>query len=83
MLKEFNMESKGYYVQQCSSCGRRVQVQVRYLGMTLTCPHCQKRFVAQDSASIWDMEEEVPEDPHLSSVMQQIKDHLQKSGVLS
>ncbi|MBE6427381.1 MAG: hypothetical protein E7028_02155 [Planctomycetaceae bacterium] len=77
------MESKGYYVQQCSSCGRRVQVQVRYLGMTLTCPHCQKRFVAQDPTSIWDLDDEIPVDTNLSSVMQQLEDNLQKSGIFS
>ncbi|MBQ9455571.1 MAG: zf-TFIIB domain-containing protein [Thermoguttaceae bacterium] len=76
------MESKRVYIQKCPTCGRRMQVQVRYLGLTLTCPHCQGRFVAQDPNSVHgDVED--PSATNLSNVMQKLEDNLQKSGILN
>ena len=59
-----------------------MQIQVRYLGLTLTCPHCQGRFVAQDPTSIWDDVED-PSATNLSNVLQKLETNLQKSGILS
>ncbi len=77
------MESKGFFIQKCSTCGRRMQIQVRYLGMTLTCPHCQGRFVAQDQNSIWDGADDSAFNANLSSVLQKLETTLQQSGILS
>ncbi|MDO4628138.1 MAG: zf-TFIIB domain-containing protein [Planctomycetia bacterium] len=78
------MESKGFYIQKCPTCGRRMQIQVRYLGMTLTCPHCQGRFVAQDQSSIWDGADDSSDyNANLSHVIQKLETNLQRSGILS
>ncbi len=76
------MESRGVYIQKCPTCGRRMQVLVRYLGLTLTCPHCQGRFVAQDPSSIHgDVED--PSASNIFDVMQKLETNLQKSGILN
>ena len=52
-----------YFVQECPICGRNLQVRLEYLGRTLTCQHCQGRFVAQDPATqpvdSWDSSEDL------------------------
>ncbi len=40
-----------YFVQECSTCGRRLQVRVEYLGRRVACQHCRGIFVAIDPAS--------------------------------
>lgn len=37
-----------YYVQECPTCGRRLQIRVEYLGRQVVCPHCQGRLTATD-----------------------------------
>ncbi|MDO4575916.1 MAG: response regulator [Planctomycetia bacterium] len=74
------MTSQATFTQKCPICGRRLRVQVRYLGMTLTCQHCQGRFVAKDSSSIWDDE---MEDVRVENVLHRLEDDLEKSGILS
>ena len=37
-----------YYVQECPTCGRRLQIRVEYLGRQLVCPHCQGQLTAAD-----------------------------------
>jgi DNA-directed RNA polymerase subunit RPC12/RpoP len=37
-----------YFVQECPTCGRRVEVRVEYLGRHVACEHCQGHFVAED-----------------------------------
>jgi len=37
-----------YFVQQCPTCGRRLQVKVEYLGMEVICQHCGGLLTAQD-----------------------------------
>lgn len=76
------MGMENLFVQNCPTCGRRMQIQVRYLGMTLSCPHCQNSFVAQEPNSIYD-ETEDPVQAHLSTVLQKLEMDLQKSGILS
>ncbi len=76
------MDSETSFVQTCPTCGRKLCVQVRYLGMTLTCQHCHGRFVAQENNydSIWDTDED---DISVNCVMHKLESNLQKSGILS
>ncbi|MDO4583040.1 MAG: response regulator [Planctomycetia bacterium] len=76
------MTSQATYIQKCPICGRRLRVQVRYLGMTLTCQHCQGRFVAKDTSSIWDNEVDL-EDGRVEKALHTLEDDLQKSGIFS
>jgi len=40
-----------YFVQECPTCGRGLQVRVEYLGRQVVCQHCHGRFEAADSAN--------------------------------
>ncbi|MEX2114675.1 MAG: response regulator [Pirellulales bacterium] len=40
-----------YFVQECPTCGRTLQVSVEYLGRQVVCQHCHGRFEACDPAS--------------------------------
>lgn len=42
------MSNATYFLQECPTCGRRLQVRVVYLGRDLSCPHCCGRFEARD-----------------------------------
>ena len=48
------MPNKTYFVQECPTCGRRLQVRVEYLGRRVACQHCQGIFVATDPANSQD-----------------------------
>jgi len=37
-----------YFVQECPTCGRGVEIRVEYLGKQLVCQHCHGSFVATD-----------------------------------
>jgi hypothetical protein len=45
------MAGATYYVQECPTCGRNLQVRVEYLGKRVACQHCSARFVACDPSS--------------------------------
>jgi len=40
-----------YFVQDCPTCGRHLQVRVEYLGKSLICRHCRGTFQALDPSS--------------------------------
>ncbi|NQU21882.1 MAG: response regulator [Candidatus Nealsonbacteria bacterium] len=40
-----------YFVQECPTCGRRLQIRVDYLGREVVCQHCQGKLVARDPAN--------------------------------
>ena len=40
-----------YYVQECPTCGRSLQVRVEYLGKRVACQHCGAKFEACDPSS--------------------------------
>ena len=40
-----------YFVQECPTCGRKLQVRVQYLGKQVICQHCGARFEAYDASS--------------------------------
>lgn len=44
------MPSSSYFVQECPTCGRNLQVRVHYLGKSVTCRHCRGQFVAFDTS---------------------------------
>jgi hypothetical protein len=37
-----------FFVQECPTCGRRLQIRVAYLGKRLFCQHCGGPFLACD-----------------------------------
>jgi len=45
------MPGATYYVQECPTCGRRLQIRVEYLGKRVACQHCQGKFIATDISS--------------------------------
>ena len=40
-----------YFVQECPTCGRRLQIRVEYLGKRVVCQHCQGALLACDPAT--------------------------------
>ena len=38
-----------HFIQECPTCGRRVQVRLEYLGRRLACEHCHGVFYATAS----------------------------------
>ena len=40
------MSKPTYYVQECPTCGRSLQIRVAYLGKKVVCQHCFSRFEA-------------------------------------
>ena len=40
------MSGSIYFVQECSTCGRNLQVRVEYLGRMVVCQHCGVTFQA-------------------------------------
>jgi len=40
-----------YFVQECPTCGRSLQVRVDYLGKRVVCQHCRAKFEACDPSS--------------------------------
>jgi hypothetical protein len=40
-----------FFIQECPTCGRSLQIRVEYLGKKLFCGHCRGRFVARDPAN--------------------------------
>jgi DNA-directed RNA polymerase subunit RPC12/RpoP len=45
------MAGATYYVQECPTCGRNLQIRVEYLGKRVACQHCSARFEACDPSS--------------------------------
>lgn len=45
------MSQPVYFVQECPTCGRRLQIRVAYLGKRVVCQHCLAEFEAFDPTS--------------------------------
>jgi ssDNA-binding Zn-finger/Zn-ribbon topoisomerase 1 len=45
------MSMATYFVQDCPTCGRRLQVRVSYLGKLVVCQHCRGQLEACDPES--------------------------------
>jgi hypothetical protein len=46
------MSNPTYFLQDCPTCGRRLQIRVEYLGRTVVCQHCRGNLTATDPASL-------------------------------
>ncbi|MCA9162278.1 MAG: hypothetical protein R3C99_21395 [Pirellulaceae bacterium] len=46
------MSRATYFVQECPTCGRMLQIRVEYLGKTMVCQHCRGEFDARDPATL-------------------------------
>jgi len=42
------MPRSTFFVQECPTCGRALQVRVEYLGKSVRCQHCGAGFEASD-----------------------------------
>ena len=49
------MSDATYFVQECPTCSRQLQVRLEYLGKTVACQHCNGRFEASDTSMSSDM----------------------------
>jgi len=49
--RRLKMSNATYFVQECPTCGRKLQVRVEYLGKKVVCRHCAAKFEAYDSSS--------------------------------
>lgn len=47
------MPRSTYFVQECPTCGRNLQVRVEYLGKQVVCQHCGARFRALEPGSAY------------------------------
>jgi hypothetical protein len=45
------MSRNTYFVQECPTCGRKLEVRVQYLGKQVVCQHCGAQFEAYDAGS--------------------------------
>jgi hypothetical protein len=45
------MNRATYFVQECPTCGRRLQIRVEYLGKLVACQHCRGEFEATENAN--------------------------------
>ena len=46
------MSNPAFFVQECPTCGRRLQIRVVYLGRKLVCQHCQGQMIAADPTNL-------------------------------
>jgi len=44
------MSHATFFLRECPTCGRRLQIRVEYLGRTVRCKHCDAMFDADDPA---------------------------------
>ncbi len=51
VVGDTGMSKPVYYVQECPTCGRRLQIRVVYLGKRVVCQHCLAEFDACDPSS--------------------------------
>ena len=40
-----------YFLQNCPSCGRKLQIRVAHMGRNVACQHCKRTFVATDPST--------------------------------
>ncbi|MCH2370859.1 MAG: hypothetical protein MK324_10065 [Pirellulales bacterium] len=43
------MSQTTFFVKECPTCGRNLQVRIEYLGREMMCNHCGGDFVADDT----------------------------------
>jgi len=55
------MSRATFFIRDCPTCGRRLQIRVEYLGRMVRCKHCEAHFVAHDPSTTVE-----PTDPRIS-----------------
>lgn len=45
------MSRATFFLRECPTCGRRLQIRVEYLGRTVRCKHCAAMFEADDPST--------------------------------
>jgi hypothetical protein len=45
------MSNSTYFLRECPTCGRQLQIRVEYLGKKVRCQHCHGQFEAIDPAT--------------------------------
>ena len=70
------MPSPTYFVQECETCGRNLQVRVEYLGRKVVCQHCGARFVVSEPGN-----SAAPATDTGSSLMARADELLRQSGI--
>ncbi len=68
------MSRSTYFVQECPTCGRNLQVRVQYLGKQIVCQHCGARFEAYDPGSAY------PAPPSSLSLLERAEQLLQTAS---
>lgn len=69
------MSRSTYFVQECPTCGRNLQVRIQYLGKQVVCQHCGARFEAYDPGSA-----SYPAPPSGMSLLERAEQLLQSSA---
>jgi DNA-directed RNA polymerase subunit RPC12/RpoP len=54
------MSESTYFLQECPTCGRSLQIRVEYLGREVICQHCRGRLMAHDGATAGPVPEAAP-----------------------
>ena len=44
------MSCATFFLRECPTCGRRLQIRIEYLGRMMRCKHCDALFNADDPA---------------------------------
>ena len=45
------MSRATFFIRECPTCGRRLQIRVEYLGRLVRCKHCEARFERHDPSA--------------------------------
>ena len=69
------MSRNTYFVQECPTCGRKLEVRVQYLGKQVVCQHCNARFEAYDASTA-----SYPAPPSSLSLLERAEQLLQSAG---
>lgn len=69
------MTHSTYFVQECPTCGRALQIRVEYLGRALTCQHCRGKLEARDP------ENELPQVNDSLALLQRADELLSQSKI--
>ena len=51
------MSNATYFVQECPTCGRSLEIRIEYLGKKVMCQHFQGKLLASDRKQAMDLSE--------------------------
>jgi len=69
------MSNGTFFVQECPTCGRRLNIRVLYLGRKVVCQHCRGQFTACDPAN-----KRSPEADSAEAIMQRAEELLRHAA---